>query len=210
MENVTARAKPAPRVDHWPRSRLICIPGEPGPPVSHVHWWRRPSLSLHKTHMELHVPRLRSSMKPRRARAPPAVLPMVPSTSGLRAPIQGAGRRPLAERGVACTTAARGSRARGGLALRASRSAEAQARGLATLRTRPGCARRRRRPEASASSAPSVSFINPRARSFIARLRRCRGQPATRPAGAAGAPTQAARCPRLTLVPHWPGQPAFE
>lgn len=71
MENVTARAKPAPRVNHWPRSRLICIQQGLGLPEPPAHWRRSLSLSLHKTHMELHVQRLYSSMKPLRARVPP-------------------------------------------------------------------------------------------------------------------------------------------
>lgn len=37
----------------------------------HTHWPRCPSLSLHKTHMELHVHRVGSSMKTRRSLAPP-------------------------------------------------------------------------------------------------------------------------------------------
>lgn len=46
--------------------------------VPHTHWPRCPSLSLHKTHMELHVPRVGSSMKTRRSLAPLLVLPSGP------------------------------------------------------------------------------------------------------------------------------------
>ena len=74
-----------------------------------VHWLRRPSLSLHKTHMEFHVHRFGSSMKTRRARAPLLVL-----TSGpfhfrpRRLPFKTARVRRLRECGVAPTTAGRG------------------------------------------------------------------------------------------------------
>lgn len=71
MENVTARAAPAPRACHWPPRRLICIPRGPGLRAPRVHWLWRPSLSLHKTHMELHVHRVGSSMKTRRRSCPP-------------------------------------------------------------------------------------------------------------------------------------------
>lgn len=37
--------------------------GGPGLRATSVHWLRSPSLSLHKTHMELHVHRVGSSMK---------------------------------------------------------------------------------------------------------------------------------------------------
>lgn len=83
VENVTARAVPAPGCRYWPKRSLICIPGGPDLRAPRVHWLQRPSLSLHKTHMEFHVHRVGSSMKTRSARTPSSSSRVVPSTSGL-------------------------------------------------------------------------------------------------------------------------------
>lgn len=123
VENVTARAVPAPGSRHWPKRSLICIPGGPGLRAPRVYWLQRPSLSLHKSHMELHVHRVRSSMKTRRARPPLLVLPSGPFHFRPRhLPFKTAGVRRLGERRVARTTAARGSWARDGTGSRAPQS----------------------------------------------------------------------------------------
>lgn len=62
---------PALAAPHWSRLHLICILKGPDQRVPRIHWWKHPSLFLHKTHMELHVHRLCSSMKRRRARVSP-------------------------------------------------------------------------------------------------------------------------------------------
>ena len=109
VENVTARAAPAPASRYWPKLSLICIPKGPGLRAPRVHWLQRPSLSLHKTHMELHVHRVGSSMKTRRARLPLPVLPSDPSHFRPRSlPFKTAGVVWLGEPGVARTTAGRG------------------------------------------------------------------------------------------------------
>lgn len=87
---------------------------EPGLRAPRVHWPRCPSLSLHKTHMELHVHRVGSSMKTRRARAPLLVLLSGPfHFRPRRLPFKTARVRRLGEPRVARTTAGWGSGARG-------------------------------------------------------------------------------------------------
>lgn len=110
VENVTAlRARPR-------RPPLAAMPphlhtGGRGLRALCVHWPQRPSLSLHKTHMELHVPPFGSSMKTRRARGPPRLV----LWSGpfhfrpQRLPFKTKGIRGPGELGVARTTAGRGA-----------------------------------------------------------------------------------------------------
>lgn len=52
-----------PCAHHWLRCRLICIPAGRNLRAVRVNWLRRPSLPLHKMHMELHVRLPGSSMK---------------------------------------------------------------------------------------------------------------------------------------------------
>lgn len=206
---------PAPGARHWPQCRLICIPGGPGLQAPRTHWLRRPSLSLHKTHMELHVHRVGSSMKTRGARASLPVLLSGPfHFRPRRLPFKTARICRLRESGVARTTAGRGSWARdreGLLCIPAGWAAELRLKSRARE-----AATRNNWPEAHPPAAKALgnflqaSFI----RSFIfihlltlihssLGAEAAQGTRQNRPAGASG--SRPPRPFRVTIAPDLPG-----
>lgn len=175
--------------------------GGPGLRAASVHWLRSPSLSLHKTHMELHVHRVGSSMKTQRTRAPLLVSPSGPFHFRPRSlPLKTARVHQLGERGVARTTAEQGSSARDG-----DRSRGASRQTLAEAQAPGGCCP----PRQSRDAAPAATAARGlpagifHSRIHIHSFTLIHSPLGAEAAGAPGAPPPTTT--RLTLVPDLPG-----